>query len=174
MTDRTEPSHNIAGGTPVEREPGDPETRAEAVVDRLGDLFWQTTYGDQDAFESLVRTILSQNTSDQASQPAHDALLERYGEAGDFARALADADREAIATVIEPAGLYNQKSRVIKRTAEHVLGEYGSAEAFDRYVRAEDAVAVRDTLLQLTEEAVRRKLFQALGVDSTSESTNGS
>ena len=32
----------------------------------------------------------------------------------------------------------------------------------------------RDTLLQLTEEAVRRKLFQALGVDSTSESTNGS
>ena len=31
----------------------------------------------------------------------------------------------------------------------------------------------RDTLLQLTEEAVRRKLFQALGVDSAGESTNG-
>jgi nanoRNase/pAp phosphatase (c-di-AMP/oligoRNAs hydrolase) len=32
----------------------------------------------------------------------------------------------------------------------------------------------RDTLLQLTEEAVRRKLFQALGVDSSGESANGS
>jgi nanoRNase/pAp phosphatase (c-di-AMP/oligoRNAs hydrolase) len=32
----------------------------------------------------------------------------------------------------------------------------------------------RDTLLQLTEEAVRRKLFQAMGVESGSESSNGS
>ncbi|MFB6196751.1 MAG: hypothetical protein ABEI52_00570, partial [Halobacteriaceae archaeon] len=67
-----------------------PETRAEAVVDELGLLykddldeddfmlypgdkssiksiydlvdFWQKTYGGRDAFECLVRTILSQNT----------------------------------------------------------------------------------------------------------------
>jgi nanoRNase/pAp phosphatase (c-di-AMP/oligoRNAs hydrolase) len=32
----------------------------------------------------------------------------------------------------------------------------------------------RDTLLKLTEEAVRRKLFQAMGVDSSGESSNGS
>jgi nanoRNase/pAp phosphatase (c-di-AMP/oligoRNAs hydrolase) len=32
----------------------------------------------------------------------------------------------------------------------------------------------RDTLLTLTEEAVRRKLFQAMGVDSSGESGNGS
>jgi nanoRNase/pAp phosphatase (c-di-AMP/oligoRNAs hydrolase) len=31
----------------------------------------------------------------------------------------------------------------------------------------------RDTLLQLTEEAVRRKLFQAMGVDSAAEPANG-
>ncbi|MFB6109818.1 MAG: endonuclease III [Halodesulfurarchaeum sp.] len=149
MTERAEPTHDISGGTPVEGEPGDPETRAEAVVDRLGEHFWRTTYGDRQAFESLVRTILSQNTSDQASQPAHDALMDRFGGDGDLARSLADADREAIADVIEPAGLYNQKSAVISRIAEHVLSEYGSAESFDRYVREGDAIEVRDTLLQL-------------------------
>ncbi len=31
----------------------------------------------------------------------------------------------------------------------------------------------RDTLLELTEEAVKRKLFEAMGVDSSSESSNG-
>lgn len=156
MTDSGEPTHNIAGGEPVD-EPAvatagsdDPATRAEAVVDRLGDLYWRTAYGGQHSFESLVRTILSQNTSDQASQPAHDALMDEYAREGrDLAESLAAADREAIADVIEPAGLYNQKSAVIQRTAEHVLETYGSADAFDRYVREEDAVEVRDTLLDL-------------------------
>jgi endonuclease-3 len=150
MTESGEPDHNIASGAPIEEAPGDdePGTRAEPVVDRLGDLFWRSTYGDRQAFESLVRTILSQNTSDQASQPAHDALVERFDD-GDFAAALAGADREAIATVIQPAGLYNQKSEVIQRTAHHVLEEYESAEAFDRYVREEDALEVRDSLLDL-------------------------
>lgn len=155
MTERTEPEHNIAGGTepdPVTTEAAaaDSPTRAETVVDRLGELYWRRSYGGQEAFESLIRTILSQNTSDQASQPAHDALLERFGGEGDLANALLRADREAIAEVIRPAGLHNQKSKVIERTARHVLEQYGSAAAFDEYVRTEDATEVRDQLLQLT------------------------
>lgn len=152
MTDTGEPAHNIAAGRPApdgqnERD-GRAATRAEAVVDRLGELYWRSTYGGQQAFESLVRTILSQNTSDQASQPAHDALMERFDD-GDLAASLAAADREAIVSAIEPAGLYNQKSAVIQRAAEHVLEVYGSAAEFDRYVREEDAVEVRNTLLDL-------------------------
>ena len=152
MTDTGEPAHNIAAGAPAPdpEDEGDESarSRAEAVVDRLGDLYWRSTYGGQQAFESLVRTILSQNTSDQASQPAHDALMERFGDE-ELASALAAADQKAIATVIEPAGLYNQKSAVIQRAAEHVLEGYGSAAAFDRYVREEDAIEVRDALLSL-------------------------
>lgn len=110
-----EPAENISGGvagggTFVEFDSSDGGSRAEAVVDRLGDLYWQKTYGGQDAFTCLVRTILSQNTSDKASQPAHDALVERYGGAGDLAASLADADREELAATISSAGLYNQKS----------------------------------------------------------------
>ena len=84
MTDDPEPDRNISGGegsggSMSAFDPGTADTRAEAVVDRLGELYWQKTYGGKDGFECLVRTILSQNTSDVASQPAHDALVDRYG-----------------------------------------------------------------------------------------------
>jgi endonuclease-3 len=83
MSDDPEPTMNISGGragggAAAEFDPATADTRAERVVDRLGERYWQKTYGGQDAFTCLVRTILSQNTSDKASQPAHDALLERY------------------------------------------------------------------------------------------------
>jgi endonuclease-3 len=79
-----EPAENISGGTSgggstARFDPAKADTRAEHVVDCLGDMYWQKTYGGRAAFECLVRTILSQNTSDVASQPAHDALMERYG-----------------------------------------------------------------------------------------------
>jgi endonuclease-3 len=80
-----EPTENVSDGDESRDvasafEPADePATRAEAVVDRLGERYWRKTYGGQDAFECLVRTVLSQNTSDKASQPAHDALMDRYG-----------------------------------------------------------------------------------------------
>lgn len=157
---QVEPATNIAGGDAdaaraIGTDDGDPETRAEAVVDRLGDLYWRTAYGGTDAFESLVRTILSQNTSDKASQPAHDALMDRYGggespggETG-LAESLAAADRSRLAETISSAGLYNQKSEVIQSAAEWVIEEYGSADAFDEYVRTGDPDAVRDTLLSI-------------------------
>ena len=80
-----EPAENISGGAAgggaaARFDPAQADTRAERVVDRLGDVYWQKTYGGRDAFECLVRTILSQNTSDVASQPAHDALMKRYGD----------------------------------------------------------------------------------------------
>jgi len=148
-----EPVENISGGTDGGSEArfatGDPETRAEAVVDALGGIYWQKAYGGREAFPCLVRTILSQNTSDVASQPAFDALIERYGDAGDLAATLAAADREAVAEVIQPAGLYNQKSRVIQEAAEAVLADFGDADAFDAFVREGDPEAVRERLLEM-------------------------
>ncbi|MFB6093072.1 MAG: endonuclease III [Haloquadratum sp.] len=150
-----EPRENISGGdagAAAAFESGDAATRAEAVVDELGELYWQKTYGGTDAFESLVRTILSQNTSDAASQPAHDALMERYGadrEQSGLADALADADRSALAETISSAGLHNQKSATIAGAAEHVREEYGGADAFDRFVRGGDPAEVREALLDI-------------------------
>jgi len=155
------------------------ETRAEGVVDALGLLYhddldpdefmlfpedggavieadgdvsdWGETYGGRDAFECLVRTILSQNTSDVASQPAHEALLDRYGDGTEghdgLAAALADAEHGTLAETIHSAGLYNQKAEKIIGAAEWVLVEFGSTDAFDEFVADGDPETVRETLL---------------------------
>jgi endonuclease-3 len=159
------------------------DTRAEAVVDALGLLYhddldpeefmlfpeggetvietteevsdWQETYGGRDAFECLVRTILSQNTSDEISRPAHHALLDRYGNGRDadshegLAAELAGADQAELADTIRSAGLYNQKSEKIIAAAEWLLAEFGSMESFDEYVLMEEPAEVRETLLSV-------------------------
>ena len=162
MTD--EPAENISGGAGgggrAEAFPdGVSETRAEAVVDELGDMYWEKAYGGQAAFECLVRTILSQNTSDKASQPAFEQLMARYsaerntGDSDpgtvDLARALADAERSELAETISSAGLYNQKSKVIGEAAEWVLDSYGSAAVFGEYVTQGEPADVRETLLSI-------------------------
>ena len=157
-------------------------TRANAVVDALGLLYhdeldpdefmlfpedgaitvqtdaevsdWHQTYGGRDGFECLVRTILSQNTNDAASQPAHEALLERYGRGSDstddLAESLARAPHAELADTIQSAGLYNQKATNIIDAAEWVLSEFGSTAAFDTFVTDGDPKEVRETLLDVT------------------------
>jgi len=156
MSDDAEPTENISGGPDgggleTRFDEREADTRAEAVVDRLGERYWQKTYGGQDAFECLVRTILSQNTSDKASQPAHDALMDRYGGGDtDLAAALADADQPTLAETIESAGLYNQKSATMIAIGKRVVAEYGSTAAFDAFVAEEDPETVRDALLDFS------------------------
>ena len=155
MSDDNEPSVNISGGdagggAAAEFDPATADTRAERVVDRLGELYWQKTYGGQDAFTCLVRTILSQNTSDKASQPAHDALTDRYGGPDrDLAQSLANAEQSELAETISSAGLYNQKSEMIIGAAEEILVEFGSATGFDDFVREAEPEAVRKRLLEI-------------------------
>jgi len=155
-------------------------TQAEAVVDALGLLYhneldpdefmlfpeddgavletdreltdWQETFGVRDGFECLVRTILSQNTSDSISQPAHENLLERYDserEGHDLAESLANAAQSELADTIRSAGLYNQKSKQIIGAAEWFLTEFGSAETFNEFVVEETPERVRETLLEI-------------------------
>jgi endonuclease-3 len=155
-----EPAENISGGESgggrdSTFDPATAGTRAEAVVDALGDLYWQKAYGGQPAFECLVRTILSQNTSDVASQPAHDSLMDRYGAGGeesvegDLARSLADAEQSLLAETISSAGLYNQKSERLIDLAEIVVAEFGGAEGFDEFVKGEEPSVVRSRLLEM-------------------------
>ena len=160
MSDRRdEPAENISGGdagggafAAFEGSDHDheAETRAEAVVDALGEMYWQKAYGGQDGFECLVRTVLSQNTSDKASQPAHESLMDRYGPADRLAETLADVPQDDLAETISSAGLYNQKSEVIIGAAEWALDRFGSTPDFDRFVREGDPSEVRETLLSVS------------------------
>jgi len=154
------------------------ETQVEAVVDALGLLYhdnldpddfmlfpqdggavietdaavsdWQQTFGGRGGFECLIRTILSQNTSDVASKPAHESLLGKYdSEDGDLAEALAETTHAELVEVIRSAGLYNQKAEKIIGAAQWVLSEYGSEAAFDEFVTDEAPETVRETLLTI-------------------------
>lgn len=148
-----EPAENISGGAsgggqPADFDPATAGTRAERVVDQLGNRYWQKAYGGRPAFACLVRTILSQNTSDKASQPAHDALMDRYG-SGDLVATLADAEQSTLAETISGAGLYNQKSNVIIEAAAEIRTEFGDAAAFDEFVLTESPETVRRRLLAI-------------------------
>ena len=146
-----EPLENLGGGHGRlynGTSASEPETLAATVVARLGERYWRKSYGDQDAFACLIRTILSQNTSDVASQPAFDTLLDRFGDDA-LARSLANASHEEIVDAIQGAGLYNRKATVIRSVAEHIRVEFGGAEPFDEYVRSEPIQDVRKMLLSL-------------------------
>lgn len=153
MDEDPEPERNISGGaggggqvSPI--EPRTAQTRGAAIVERLGEIYWTKTYGGREAFECLVRTILSQNTSDAASQPAHDSLMDRYG-GDDLAVTLARAHADRIAESIQSAGLYNRKAQHIQRAAEEVVENYGDASAFNEWVKSAPAAEVRDRLLSM-------------------------
>lgn len=74
--------------------------------------------------ESLVRTILSQNTSDVNSQRAYQNLREHYTDWADVLH----APPEEVAEVIRSGGLANQKSRRIQRLLAWVNDKHGSFE----------------------------------------------
>lgn len=147
-----EPSENISGETAVDEgpwsEPDETSSLAQRIVYRLGALYWRKSYGDRPAFECLVRTVLSQNTSDKASQPAYDALIDHFGTDA-LAHALQQADRGDISSLIEPAGLYNQKATVLQHLAERIINEFGSAERFDDFVTSAPPEETRELLLNL-------------------------
>ena len=75
-----------------------------------------------DPFRVLVRTILSQNTSYKNELRAFRALEAKIGVEP---RALAEADVDAIAEAIRPAGQHRQRAPRIKAVAREVLERYG-------------------------------------------------
>jgi len=96
--------------------------RAEELLRRLLSHYertWRLSTGDP--FRSLIRIILSQNTNYKNEATAFRRLEEMVGVEP---RSLASASTEDIAEAIRPAGMYNQRSRVIKGVSQIVLSQY--------------------------------------------------
>ncbi len=66
-------------------------------------------------------TILSQNTNGRNRSTAHNRLEEMIGITPEN---LAAASLETIAEAIRPAGMYNQRSKVLKRVSKEVLERF--------------------------------------------------
>ena len=96
--------------------------RADEIITRLLNHYKRTWHPPtNDPFRSLVGTILSQNTNGRNQSNAHDRLEEMIGITP---QNLADAPIEAIAAAIRPAGMYNQRSRVLKRVSKEVIERF--------------------------------------------------
>lgn len=74
--------------------------------------------------ESLIGTILSQNTSGRNSTAAKQSLDKTFGR-NNF-QAIADADKAAVVDAIRMGGLANKKAEVIQRILRQVKEKYGT------------------------------------------------
>jgi endonuclease-3 len=80
------------------------------------------TKSRRNPFQTLVTTILSQNTADRNTARAFEALSKRFEIKPD---PLARADVGEIEAAIQVAGLYKSKANAIKQAARILLEEYG-------------------------------------------------
>jgi len=78
----------------------------------------------QDPLETLVTTILSQNTTDVNRDRAVTSLFERFGSLEGIAR----ADEPEIAAAIRVAGLQSQKARTIRDVLQRIRETAGSLD----------------------------------------------
>jgi endonuclease-3 len=97
-------------------------------------------------FERLVSTILSQNTSREATVKGFENLRERFTITPEV---LARAKVEEIKECIKPSGLYNTKAPRIREVARIIVEEYGGD---------------LNTLSRLSTDEARERLLKIPGV----------
>ena len=124
------------------------DERAATILQKLQQTLPQPRWvkSRRDPFETLVITILSQNTADKNTVRAFEALSNRFEI---IPEALAKAELSQIEDAIRPAGLYTSKAQAIKQAAVTILKKYRGT--------------LQPILLLPLEEA-RKALMQFLGV----------
>ena len=119
------------------RAPRGAKQRALQVVERLKGVYplAHTELEHTDAFQLLVATILSAQTTDERVNMVTPALFARYPDA----RTLAQAPLPAVEEIIKSTGFFRSKSRAIVEMAQDVMQRYGGEVP----PRMEDMVTLR-------------------------------
>ncbi len=99
----------------------------------------------ENAFLTLSRTILSQNTNRKNTDKAYRNLIEQYSSAEEILK----AGKEKIKDLIKPAGLYDRKSERIVKIAEKIT---------------ENPKKDLDTILEKSPKEAREELLKFKGV----------
>jgi endonuclease-3 len=102
----------------------EPRDTAVWLADRLADHYGAPNVARPDPVESLVLTILSQNTNDANRDRAYASLLERFGTLD----AVRGARVDAIGRAIRVGGLHRQKSARIRRILNRIHRERGQLD----------------------------------------------
>ncbi|MCS7125254.1 MAG: endonuclease III [Candidatus Bathyarchaeota archaeon] len=102
--------------------------RAEKILQRLRESFAMPKWisSRNNPFETLIITIISQNTSDRNTERAFENLSRTFPITPE---ALAKAETAKIEECLKVAGLYRNKARVIKEVSKIILEKFdGSLE----------------------------------------------
>jgi endonuclease-3 len=109
------------------RPPRRPSARpdARAILDRLSSAYpgATTELHFRDAFELLVATILSAQSTDARVNQVTPALFARYRDAA----ALASADLADVERLVQPTGFFRVKARAIVNMAQRLAERHGGA-----------------------------------------------
>jgi len=121
--------------------------RMDEVMDRLKEEYGEPERsGRSDPVDSLIRTILSQNTNDDNRDVAKERLDERF----DSFQAILDADHAEVADAVRPAGLGPTKAERI--------------QTFLRMLKEERGAFSLDHVPEMEKEEAKKYLQQFPGV----------
>jgi len=120
--------------------------RATQILRILQNSFSFPQWANQrpkEPFQTLIITVLSQATADRNRARAYENLSKRFQITP---KALAEADVEEIEEAIRVAGLYRNKSKVIKQISRIILEQFSGSLDFIHSMSFEEA---RKTLLAI-------------------------
>ena len=107
------------------------DKRAATVLQILRENFAmpQWTKAQRDPFETLIVTIISQNTADRNTARAFESLSKRFEIKPEV---LANAETSQIEDSLKTAGLYRNKAKTIKQVSRIILEKFhGSVQRQD-------------------------------------------
>jgi endonuclease-3 len=107
-----------------------PQAPVDAVFERLRERYGPPVAGSEVPWRVLVAAVLSHRTDDEVTAAAAARLFEAYPSL----EALAGADPEQVAEIVEPVGFYNRKGEGVVRLARRLVDEHGGAVPRDREV----------------------------------------
>ena len=112
--------------------------RATRILQKLQNTFQLPKWADssEKPFRTLIRTVLSQATADKNTNRAFRNLSKKFSITPE---ALAKADVEEIEEAIRVAGLYRNKSRVIKNISSIILDQFDGSLDFIHSLPLEEA-----------------------------------
>lgn len=124
------------------------DKRAETVLNTLREIFAMPKWTKEkhNPFETLIVTIISQNTADRNTTRAFARLSKRFEIKPDV---LMKAETNHVEDALRPAGLYRSKTKTIKQVSKIILENFhGSVQ----------------TILSLPLEKARKTLIQMPGI----------
>jgi endonuclease-3 len=112
--------------------------RAAKILAILNSVFPMPTwsFSARNPFQTLIATIISQNTTSKNARKAFEKLSEKYQITPE---ALANADEKKIMEALRIAGLHRNKAKTIRKVSRIVLREFNGSLDFVHSLPLEEA-----------------------------------